>query len=109
MESFYIEEKNRYSQLLIIYGDILTKTIKRRMIDYYINDFSLAEISENEKVSKNAVYESILHGVKQLDKLESSLSFLEKENRLFNLIDKLVSEEDLNKRKEIASKIKEGI
>ena len=45
--------------LLIIlfdyYEELLTDSQKKYFIDYYFNNLSLAEIAENENVSRNAV------------------------------------------------------
>ena len=42
-----------------IYGNILTEKQQSYFEDYYFNNYSLGEISENYEVSRNAVFKNI--------------------------------------------------
>ena len=79
MESF--EKKERYGELLLIYGKMMTDTVYRRMALFYLEDYSITEISQNEEVSRNAVFESLHAGEKILDEWEEKLSLYEKNQR----------------------------
>ena len=57
-------EKNmlKVSMLLEIYGKLLTEKQYNFLDDYYNNDFSLSEIAENYKITKQAVRDNIVKG-----------------------------------------------
>ena len=59
--------------LLDFYGDVLTEK-QRNMVDYYYNDdLSLAEIAENEGITRQGVRDSIKRAEAQLWELEERL------------------------------------
>ncbi|HCA30364.1 MAG TPA: DNA-binding protein [Ruminococcaceae bacterium] len=61
------------SLLFDFYGDILTEK-QRNMIDYYYNDdLSLAEIAENEGITRQGVRDSIKRAESQLLEMEERL------------------------------------
>lgn len=72
------EEKNRYCSLFLIYGNLLTKTVRRRRNYFFLDDYSLSEIAQLEKVSRNAVFLSLSQGKEEIDKREKSLGFAKK-------------------------------
>ena len=84
-----IEEKAYIGELLSLYGGLLTENVRRRMEAFYFEDYSLGEIAYNEKVSRNAVYESLLSGQKLLFKYEDKLHLYKRNQRLLDQIDKL--------------------
>lgn len=66
------------TMLLDIYGDILTKK-QRDMIDYYYNDdLSLAEIAENEGITRQGVRDSIKRAEMQMFDMERKLGLNKK-------------------------------
>ena len=70
------------------YGDLLTDKQKVYFEDYYFNNLSLAEISENYDISRNAIH-------KQLKEVESKLLHYEKILRLYdkkNKIEKILEQ-----------------
>ncbi|MCH3966222.1 MAG: DNA-binding protein [Bacilli bacterium] len=73
-----LERKEHYSTLLLLYGPLLSATIRRRMENCYLDDYSLSEIAENESVSRNAVYLSLREGEKELDEYEEALHLSKK-------------------------------
>jgi uncharacterized protein len=101
-----LRKKEYYGQLLLIYGNLLTKNIHHRMELFYLNDYSITEISQNEEVSRNAVFESLANGEKQLDKYEKSLKLFERNQRILSIIERMESEEDKEKLKEEIRKLK---
>ena len=59
--------------LLDFYGDMLTEK-QRSMVDYYYNDdLSLAEIAENEGISRQGVRDSIKRAEAQMLEMEERL------------------------------------
>ncbi len=63
------------AQLLDLYGNLLTKRQKDVMEQYYDEDLSLAEISENLEISRQAVYDTIKRSEKLLYEYEEQLKF----------------------------------
>ena len=58
------------------YGTLLTEKQQTYFQDYYFNNLSLAEMSENYRVSRSAIH-------KQLKETETKLEFYEKKLSLF--------------------------
>ena len=93
-----LEKKNYIGSLLLIYGNMLSKTTYSRMVDFYLNDLSITEISGNENVSRNAVFESLRIGEKELIKYEDKLHLKEKYEKINSLLDEIEHEEDYYSR-----------
>ena len=76
------------SDLLGIYGKLLTDYQLEIMELYYFEDFSLSEIADNKSVSRNAVFTLIKRVEKILldyeDKLKLNLKYKKIEKRLEN-------------------------
>lgn len=66
------------SSLYDIYGKLLTDTQKNYFEDYYFNNYSLSEISENYNITRNAVHKSLKEAEKNLKNFEEKLGYLEK-------------------------------
>lgn len=72
-------ENNIYiSSLYDIYGVLLTDTQQKYFEDYYFNNYSLSEISENYSVTRNAVHKSLKETLEKLNNYESKLKLKEK-------------------------------
>lgn len=72
------------------YGELLTKKQQDYFEDYYFNNLTLLEISENYSVSRNAIHKQIKEAEEKLKKYEQCLEFYKKNKRikeLINLID----------------------
>lgn len=94
-----IEKSERINNLLNIYKELLT-TKQQDVLDmYFLYDLSLAEIAENENISRAAVYDLIQRSTKLLESYEEKLHLLAKKEKILNLI------EDLNE--EVKQKIEE--
>lgn len=98
-----LEKKDRYSILLQIYGDLLTEINKRRLEYFYFEDLSLFEIAENENVSRNAIFQSIKIGEKELDRYEEILHIYKNILGINKELDLLTKEDN----KDVINKIKE--
>ena len=102
-------EKSIYiNELYDLYGSLLTKKQQEMIELYYCEDFSLSEISEQFNVSRNAVYDCLKKGIKQLENYEKELKLHQKEEELtkfFNEI-KLKNKEQISLIEEIERKVK---
>ena len=54
-----MEEFVYYNSLYDIYGELLTEKEKDSFIAYYQENYSLAEIADLKKVSRNAVFKTV--------------------------------------------------
>lgn len=85
-----------------IYGELLTEKQQQYFEDYYFDNLSLQEISENYKVSRNAVYNSLRDVKEKLKLYETKLNIYAKNNKLKEIVTEI---ED----KRIKSKLEELI
>ena len=75
----------RVCSLLDVYGCFLGDK-QRRLTEYYYNDdLSLAEIAENEEMTRQGVLDAIKRAVKQLNELEEKCNYCSKFYRLKQL------------------------
>ena len=76
-------EKSIYiNELFDLYGSLLTKKQQEIIELYYCDDLSLSEISEQLDVSRNAIYDCLKKGIKQLENYEKELKLHKKEKEL---------------------------
>ena len=61
-----------------LYSNLLTEKQKNYFEDYYVMDLSLAEIAENNNVSRNAVFDQIKRTVNTLLEIEEAVKLNEK-------------------------------
>ena len=85
-----VEENIYLSKLFDAYGALLSEG-QRVVFAYYLNDdFTITEIAENLKVSRQAVMDSVSKAEKKLRNFEERLQFVRKlellseENRILN-------------------------
>jgi len=79
-----------------IYGSLLTKTQNKYFNDYYLNNFTLSEISENEKVSRNAVSKTVNLVEKKLLFYENKLSLYKKNKNIKQIINNINDKKIVN-------------
>lgn len=78
-----LEKTNRVNYLLDFYQALLTPKQRNYMELYYLEDYSLGEISELFHVSRQAVYDNIKRTEAMLETYEEKLHLYEKfEQRL---------------------------
>lgn len=94
-----MENKIYYSNLFDCYEGLLTEKQKRYFEDYFIEDLSLGEISENYEVSRNAAYNQIKETIKKLNHYEEVLKIYQRNEKIKDLIKQI----DENVKKEIES------
>lgn len=101
--------KNIYvNELYDIYGSLLTKKQQEIIELYYCDDLSLSEISEQLNVSRNAIYDCLKKGIKQLENYEKQLKLHQKQdkiNKFFNEI-KIEYEEQISLIEKIEKEVK---
>lgn len=83
-----LEKKIRFHQLYDIYGSLLTEKQKNAFEYYYLDDYSLSEIADILKVSRNAIYEQINIATAYLDEYEEKLGILKYREKRLKLIEK---------------------
>lgn len=85
-----MEEYNLYViSLYDIYNSLLTDKQKLYFEDYYFNNLSLSEMSENYEVSRNAIHKQIKEVNSKLEDFELKLKIKEKNIKLKELINKI--------------------
>ncbi len=93
------EETVYINDLLDLYGSLLTSKQLDIMLDYYDENLSLSEISENRNISRTAVSDFLKKSRNKLEEYESKL-------HLYEILKKLEKDES---NKELIAKIREDI
>ncbi len=83
----------RLNELYDIYGELLTEKQRTYYEYYYLKDYSLSEISEILKVSRNAVHMQLKNVVNHLENYEDKLKILDKKEKISNIIKKIDKKE----------------
>ncbi|WP_047981297.1 putative DNA-binding protein [Ornithinibacillus contaminans] len=84
-----LEKTTRMNYLLDFYQALLTPKQRNYMEMYYLEDYSLGEISEEAAVSRQAVYDNIKRTETMLESYEKKLHLYEKFEQRMKLIQKL--------------------
>ncbi len=84
-----IEQVIKISQLYDFYSELLSEKQKQYLNDYYFNDFSLTEISENYDISKQAVSNNIKRTITELEEYEEKLNLIKLNNERLFLLNEL--------------------
>ena len=100
------------SLLLDFYGNLLTDKM-RLTLDMYLNDdLSLAEIAEEEEISRQGVHDKVKRGLAQLNTYEDKLGlvkrFLEQKESVTEAID-LIDKKKYEDARKVLSKLSEEI
>ena len=100
------------SLLLDFYGNLLTDKM-RLTLDMYLNDdLSLAEIAEEEDISRQGVHDKVKRGLTQLKEYASKLGlvrrFLEQKEAVSEAID-LIDKNNYEEARKVLSKLSEEI
>lgn len=86
-----------FSSLYDLYGDLLTEKQKNYFEDYYFNNLTLSEMSENYEISRNGIHKQLKETCEKLEHYDSILSLLKKKKELEE-ISNSIEKEDLKKR-----------
>jgi len=84
-------------ELYDVYQDLLTEKQRTYIEAYYFDDYSLSEIAENLKVSRNAVFDLIKRTVQKMYEYEKKL-MLRVKNQKRNIIFKQIEDESDQKK-----------
>ncbi|MBP3635703.1 MAG: HTH domain-containing protein [Bacilli bacterium] len=84
-----MDERNKLILLYDYYGELLSDSQKRYFEDYYFNNLSLGEISEELSISRNAVHKQIKSAIDKLLFYEEKLKIISKNTSLINKINEL--------------------
>lgn len=91
-----MEEQVYLCRLYDYYGVLLTEKQQNYFESYYFDNLTLQEISENAKVTRNAIHKSLKEVLEKLKEYESKLHLLEKRDKLDDILstlDKKVKEQ----------------
>ena len=89
-------EKNlNISSLLDVYGNFLGEKQRSLTEHYYNDDLSLAEIAENEGITRQGVRDLIKRAENQLNELESKCGYSKKFSRLKAISEKVKNGDDV--------------
>ncbi len=84
-----MDERNEIIILYDFYGDLLSNSQKKYFEDYYFNNYSLGEISDESSVSRNAIHKQLKNAEEKLKFYEEKLKLKEKTFMLDKIIDKI--------------------
>ena len=87
-------EKRDYLIILYdLYGELLNDKQQQYFEEYYFNNLSLGEISENLNISRKAVHKSLQSIEEKLQFYEEKLKLYKKSKIIYDIIDKESSQE----------------
>lgn len=101
-----LEKNNLICSLFLIYGNLLTEKQKHIFECYYFKNFSLAEIAENEKISRQSVKDAIDKCENYLFSFEEKLQIKQKNDKILQGLKNKLSNDELLKVNEIIYKRK---
>lgn len=109
--SVFMERKVYFSRLLDFYGALLPEKQQACMSQYYYDDLSLAEVSENLGITRQGVRDCIKRGEATLEKTESVLNLVSAyggtENRLHEYASELKKLADRSEAEDISGDLRE--
>ena len=79
------------------YESLLTEKQRKYFVDYYFNDLSLSEISENYDISKSAVSKQLNEIISKLEYYEKNLNLYKKRNEILKIIEN-INDENIKKQ-----------
>lgn len=79
-----LEDFLRHSILFLYYGELFSKKQREYLELYFEENSSFSEIAKRYEITRQAVYDNIKRGIKQLDEYEEKLKIFEKEKELKN-------------------------
>ena len=71
------------------YGELLTDKQKNYFKDYYFENFTLSEMSENYDISRNAIHKNLKETEEKLFYYEEKLKLYEKNKKIKKIINNL--------------------
>lgn len=96
-----MEERDYLIILYDFYSELLSEKQKEYFEDYYFNNLSLGEISENTGLSRNAIHKNIKSVEEKLYFYEGKLCLYNKRLKFNEIIDNINDEKIKNELKEL--------
>lgn len=96
-----MKERDFIINLYELYKDLLTSKQRFYFENYYFEDLSLGEISENNGVSRAIVSKTVNLVISKLKGFESSLNIYKKKLRLEEIIEEIMDKSLKEKLKEL--------
>jgi predicted DNA-binding protein YlxM (UPF0122 family) len=96
-----LEKTTRINYLYDFYNSLLTPKQQSYMSLYYLDNYSLGEIAEEYKVSRQAVYDNIKRTEAMLEEYEVKLllfQMFQKRSKLLRNVKELIAEENPSKK-----------
>lgn len=84
-----MEERDYLVILYDYYGELLSDKQREYFEDYYFNNLSLGEISENTSLSRNAIHKTIKSSCDKLYFYEEKLGLYKKRKELYSILENL--------------------
>lgn len=95
-------ERREYLIILYdFYGNLFNEAQKNYFEEYYFNNLSLGEISENYDISRNAIHKTLKQMQEKLLYYEDRLNLYHKYMELKNIIEKISDKDIQNKLKDL--------
>ena len=104
-----IDDTLYVGNLIELYGDLLTDKQYNIMSDYYFNNLSLSEISDNYNITRQAVNFTLKQAIALLEKYESKLHIFQKHNYIECELNKIIDSDIDTNTKSKLSKILDTI
>ncbi|GAA5415079.1 UPF0122 protein SAV1236 [Paraliobacillus ryukyuensis] len=102
-----LEKTTRINYLFDFYQSLLTPKQRNYMEMYYLEDYSLGEISESFHVSRQAVYDNIRRTESMLEAYEEKLQLYGKFTARQKIVDHLLEDISSEATKELVRKLKD--
>ncbi len=83
------------------YGSLLTEKQQMYFEDYYFNNLTLSEMSENYQISRNAIHKQLKDAEAKLIYYEKQLKLYEKKQQMESIIKKIKDEKIIKQIKEL--------
>lgn len=88
-----MESRVYYGILYDFYGGLLTEKQRMYFEDYYFQNLTLSELSENYEVSRNAIHKQLKETTEKLEHYERVLKLNEKKEALLEVLKELSVED----------------
>lgn len=96
-----MEKRDELIILYDYYESLLTPLQQQYFQDYYFNNYTLGEISENENISRNAVHRTLKTIENKLYTYEEKLKLYEKKQQLKLLLENVKDQNIVDKINEL--------
>lgn len=96
-----LEKTDHLNRLFDFYHTLLTEKQRAYFVMYYHKDYSLKEIANVYKVTRNAIYDQLSITIEKLEEYELKLNLLKKNIKKDQLIKKYLETKDETYLKEL--------